>query len=103
MTPEELIAALRQRSKSLLGNVSAGNVRPESFAEASLVTKLGDFPLIVLTAGQSFDFGDAELNSEAAAYLQIWTHEIQEKLVRLSTQWTPDRFPKCQRLDPARS
>jgi hypothetical protein len=39
----------------------------------------------VLTAGQSFDFGDAELNREAAAYQQVWIHEIQPKLVGLST------------------
>jgi pimeloyl-ACP methyl ester carboxylesterase len=85
MTNEEMIAALRQRPKSFVGNVSAGIVLPESFAEASSVTRLGDFPLIVLTAGKSFDFGDAELNRQAAAYQQVWIHEIQPKLVGLST------------------
>ena len=49
------------------------------------MTKIGDFPLIVLTAAQSLDFGDAELNREAAAYQQVWVHEIQPKLVGLST------------------
>jgi pimeloyl-ACP methyl ester carboxylesterase len=85
MTREEIIEALRQRPKSLVGNVSAGIVLPESFAEGSSVTRIGDFPLIVLTAGQSLDFGDAELNREAAAYQQVWIHEIQPKLVGLST------------------
>jgi pimeloyl-ACP methyl ester carboxylesterase len=85
MTPEEIIEALRQRPKSFVGNVSAGIVLPESFAEGSSVTRIGDFPLIVLTAGQSLDFGDAELNREAAAYQQVWIHEIQPKLVGLST------------------
>jgi hypothetical protein len=85
MTNEEMIAALRQRPKSFVGNVSVGIVLPESFAEASSVTRIGDFPLIVLTAGQSPDFGDAELNRQAAAYQQVWIHEIQPKLVRLST------------------
>jgi pimeloyl-ACP methyl ester carboxylesterase len=85
MTREEIIEALRQRPKSFVGNVSAGIVLPESFAEGSSVTRIGDFPLIVLTAGQSLDFGDAELNREAAAYQQVWIHEIQPKLVRLST------------------
>jgi len=42
--------------------------------------------LIVLTAGQSDDFGNAELNREAAAYQQVWIHEIQPKLVGLSTR-----------------
>jgi pimeloyl-ACP methyl ester carboxylesterase len=85
MTREEIIEALRQRPKSFVGNVSAGIVLPESFAEASSVTRIGDFPLIVLTAGQPLDFGDAELNRQAAAYQQVWIHEIQPKLVRLST------------------
>ena len=86
MTRDEIIAALRQRPKSSVGNASAGIVMPESYAEASSVTKVGDFPLIVLTAGQSYDFGDAELNREAAAYQQVWIHEIQPKLVALSTR-----------------
>jgi pimeloyl-ACP methyl ester carboxylesterase len=85
MTREEIIEALRQRPESLVGNVSTGIVLPESFAEGSSVTRIGDFPLIVLTAGQPFDFGDAELNREAAAYQQVWIHEIQPKLVGLST------------------
>lgn len=85
MTSEEIIIALRQRPKSFVGNISAGIVLPESFAEASSVTRIGDFPLIVLTAGQSLDFGDAELNRQAAAYQQVWIREIQPKLVGLST------------------
>jgi hypothetical protein len=32
------------------------------------------------------DFRDAELNREAAAYQQVWIHEIQPKLLRLSTR-----------------
>jgi pimeloyl-ACP methyl ester carboxylesterase len=85
MTREEIIEALRQQPKSVVGNVSAGIVLPESFAEGSSVTRIGDFPLIVLTAGQALDFGDAELNREAAAYQQVWIHEIQPKLVGLSS------------------
>jgi pimeloyl-ACP methyl ester carboxylesterase len=86
MTREEIIAALRQQPKSFGGNASAGIVLPESYAEARSVARLGDYPLIVLTAGQSFDFRNAELNREAAAYQQVWIHEIQPKLVRLSTR-----------------
>ena len=86
MTRDEIIEALRHRPKSIVGNVSAGIVLPESFAEGASVTRIGDFPLIVLTAGQSLDFGDAEMNKEAAAYQQVWIHEIQPKLVRLSTR-----------------
>jgi len=86
MTREEIIAALRRQPKSFVGNASAGIVLPESYAEARSIVELGDFPLIVLTAGQSFDFRNAELNKEAAAYQQVWIQEIQPKLVRLSTR-----------------
>jgi pimeloyl-ACP methyl ester carboxylesterase len=85
MTPDEIIRALRQRPKSIVGNASVGIVLPESFAEAASVTTVGDFPLSVLTAGKPLDFGDAELNREAAAYQEVWIHEIQPKLAVLST------------------
>lgn len=86
MTREEIIAALRAQPKSVTGNAAAGIVLPESYDEAKAVVKLGDFPLIVLTAGQSFDFRNAQLNREAEAYQQVWVHEIQPKLVKLSTR-----------------
>jgi pimeloyl-ACP methyl ester carboxylesterase len=85
MTLDEITAELRQQPKSFVGNVSAGIVLPESYAEATSVTRLGRFPLIVLTASESLDFGNPELNREAAAYQQVWIHEIQPKLVGLST------------------
>lgn len=85
MTREEIIAALRQQPKSFVGNISTGVVLPESYAEAKAVTSLGDRPIIVLTAGQPLDFRDQELNRQAEAYQQIWIHEIQPKLARLST------------------
>jgi len=86
MARDEVIAALRQQPKSFVGNTSAGIVLPESYAEARSVARLGDYPLIVLTAGLSGDFRNAELNREAAAYQQVWIHEIQPKLARLSTR-----------------
>jgi len=86
LTDEEIMAALRQQPKSFLGNTSPGIVLPESYAEAASMTKVGHFPLIVLTAGQPIDFGDEEMNREAAAYQQVWIHEIQPKLVGLSTR-----------------
>ena len=85
MTREEIIAALRAEPKSVAGNAAAGVVLPESYDEAKAVVKLGDFPLIVLT-GQSFDFRNAQLNREAEAYQQVWVHEIQPNLVKLSTR-----------------
>jgi len=95
MTRDEIIRALRQRPKSIVGNVSVGIVLPESYTEAASVTSVGDFPLIVLTAGKPLDFGDAELNREAAAYQQVWIHEIQPKLVGLSTHGTQIVVPNA--------
>jgi len=86
MTTQERIVALRQRPTSVVGNVSTGIVLPESYAEAARVTRIGDFPLVVLTAGESYDFGDAKLNRQAAVFQQVWIHEIQTKLVSLSTR-----------------
>jgi len=86
MTREEIIAELRRQPRSVLNNIDSGIVMPESYAEASSIRTIGDQPLIVLTAGKSMDFGDAELNRQAEAYQQIWIHEIQPKLARLSSR-----------------
>ena len=86
MTREEIIAALRRQPKAFAASNCTGAVEPESYAEASSAGGLGDRPLIVLTAGQPPDFGNPELNRQAAAYHQIWIHEIQAKLARLSTR-----------------
>jgi len=86
MSREEIIAALRQQPKSVLNNISTGIVLPESYDEVRSVRSLGDRPLIVLTAGKSYDFGDPELNRQAVAYQQVWIHEMQAGLARLSTR-----------------
>ena len=86
MTREELIAELKCQPKSIVNNVDAGMVLDESYAEARSIASLGDMPLIVLTAGKASDFGDAELNRQAEAYQQVWAHEIQPKLAKLSTR-----------------
>jgi len=86
MSRAELIAALRRQPKSVVNNVSTGIVLPESYAEARSAAGLGNRPLIVLTAGSPFDFRDPELNKQAAAYQQIWIHEMQAKLAQLSTR-----------------
>jgi pimeloyl-ACP methyl ester carboxylesterase len=86
MTDEEIIAALVHQPKSIAMNVCTGIVLPESYREASSVKSLGNIPLIVLAAGKPGDFGDAELNRQAAIYQKVWTQEIQAKLARLSTR-----------------
>jgi pimeloyl-ACP methyl ester carboxylesterase len=86
MTREEIIAALRRQPKSFVASNSTGVVEPESYAEVKFARSMGDRPLIVLTAGKSPDFGDPELNRQAAAYQQVWIHEMQAQLVRLSSR-----------------
>ncbi len=86
MSSEELMAGLRKQPKSVVNNITSGVVLPESYDEARAVGTCGDIPLIVLTAGTPYDFGDPDLNRQAAAYQQVWVHEIQPKLARLSTR-----------------
>jgi len=95
MTHEEIIRALRQQPKSIASSTSAGLVEPESYAQAGSVRDLGNLPLIVLTAGQPLDFHDPELNRQATAYQQIWIHEMQSKLARLSTRGRQVVLPGC--------
>ena len=95
MTHEEIIAALRQQPKSVASSTSTGIVEPESYAQARSVRDLGNLPLIVLTAGQPLDFHDPELNRQPVAYQQIWIHEMQSKLARLSTRGRQIVLPGC--------
>lgn len=85
MSREEIIATLRNQPKSVVNDITTGIVLPESYDQARAVRTLGDVPLIVLTAGQPLDFRDPQLNRQAAAYQQVWIHEMQAALARLST------------------
>jgi len=82
----DTLQALQRQPKSIANNVATGMVMPESYAQAEAVKDRGDRPLIVLTAGQPQHFNDPELAKQAAAYQQVWIHEIQPKLARLSTR-----------------
>ncbi len=84
-TRNELIRALQQQPKSFVNN-STGIVMPESYAQARAAGGLGDRPLIVLTAGKPPSFDDPELTKEAAAYQEVWIHEMQARLAKLSTR-----------------
>jgi pimeloyl-ACP methyl ester carboxylesterase len=86
VTREDMIAALRQQPRSFVASTSTGIVEPDSYEQAASVRDFGNRPLIVLTAGQAQDFRDPELNRQAAAYQQIWIHEMQAKLAQLSTR-----------------
>jgi pimeloyl-ACP methyl ester carboxylesterase len=54
--------------------------------QARRANDLGDRPLVVLTAGRSMEPRDPAALAEARAFHQIWMHELQPKLARLSSR-----------------
>ena len=54
--------------------------------EARAAGNLGDRPLVVLTAGKEFVPHDPAEAKEALAFHQVWVHELQTQLARLSTR-----------------
>jgi pimeloyl-ACP methyl ester carboxylesterase len=82
---QEILQALRRQPKSIATHADAST--PESYAEAEAADGLGDRPLIVLTQGKIPSTPHpTEMDREYAAYLQVWMHEIQPKLARLSSK-----------------
>jgi hypothetical protein len=60
---------------------------PWRYAEAEASPGFGDRPLIVLTRGKiDTPASPSEADRQYAAYMQVWMHEIQPKLARLSTR-----------------
>ena len=43
-------------------------------------------PLVVLTAGKPQPWSDPEMARQAAAYQQVWIHEMQSQLTHLSSR-----------------
>ncbi len=84
LTPDQMIRALLRQPKSRAS--TAGIVTPESYEQARAAAGMGDRPLIVLTAGKPPSFRDPEMARQASAYHQVWIHEMQAQLVRLSTR-----------------
>ena len=83
-TREQVVRALRQQPKAIAGLFDA--TLPESYAQAAAAGGFGDRPLIVLTAGRvDTSAHPTEEDRQFVAYRQVWMHEIQPKLARLST------------------
>ena len=86
-TREEIVAALARRPLAIASYSSGGVVSPESYAQAHASPGFGDRPLIVLTRGKPADRPPRdEMDRQSAAYEQVWMHEIQPQLARLSTR-----------------
>jgi pimeloyl-ACP methyl ester carboxylesterase len=85
-TREQIVEALRRQPKAIATNVGNATA-PASYEQAHAAGGLGDRPLIVLTRGKPFgEGGRTEMDREVAAYYQIWTHELQAQLAKLSSR-----------------
>jgi pimeloyl-ACP methyl ester carboxylesterase len=58
----------------------------ENASEVRAARSLGDRPLIVLTSGKPFDAPDPAKEKETAAFNEVWVHQLQPELARLSTR-----------------
>jgi pimeloyl-ACP methyl ester carboxylesterase len=54
--------------------------------QARAAGNLGDRPLLVLTAGKEFVPDDPAAAKEASTFHEVWVHELQPQLARLSTR-----------------
>jgi pimeloyl-ACP methyl ester carboxylesterase len=77
---------LSNQPKSFVASGNEACNWEESAAEARASRNLGDQPLIVLSAGQGFAPEDPTAAKEAAAFHEVWVHELQPQLARLSTR-----------------
>ncbi len=66
-----------------LPDTGTGNPEVDNAARAS--GKLGDRPLIVLTAGRYVASSDPVEPSASSAFHEVWVHQLQADLARLST------------------
>ena len=62
------------------------NFEVKSPVQARAAGNLGDRPLIVLTAGQPLRVGDPKADKELADFHEIWVHQLQPQLARLSAR-----------------
>jgi pimeloyl-ACP methyl ester carboxylesterase len=79
------LRGLESQPKSVVAS-SVRDFEEKSPEQARAAGNLGDRPLIVLTAGQPFRVGDPEADKELAAFHEIWVHQLQPQLARLSTR-----------------
>jgi pimeloyl-ACP methyl ester carboxylesterase len=75
------VEALQNSPRAVASWSSRGLVAPDSYAEAHASGGIGARPLIVLTRGRLPSSSDREI----LAYESVWQHELQPKLLRLST------------------
>jgi pimeloyl-ACP methyl ester carboxylesterase len=83
-TREQILAALRSQPKAIASLADASG--PESYREAESAGGFGDRPVFVLTRGKVQQSAPVtDMDKQGVAYEQVWMHEIQPRLARLST------------------
>jgi pimeloyl-ACP methyl ester carboxylesterase len=84
---EVILAALTRQPVAIASVASGGVVGSESYEEAESAGQLRDLPLIVLTRGKPLGSEPGEeVPPDRLRYEQVWMHEIQPRLARLSTR-----------------
>jgi pimeloyl-ACP methyl ester carboxylesterase len=82
---EQIVQALRMQPKAITSHADPG--MDDSYAQAERSPGFGDRPLIVLTRGRAqLPPNPSPMDREGFAYEQVWMHEIQPKLAKLSTR-----------------
>src|SRR6267143_1592803 len=79
------LRGLELQTKSLVASAVC-NFEEKVSTQMRAAGNLGDRPLTVLTAGQPIRVGDPEVDKELVAFHEMWVHQFQTQLVRLSTR-----------------
>jgi pimeloyl-ACP methyl ester carboxylesterase len=80
-----IFQGLELQTKSFVA-AAVCNFEEKVSAQMRAAGNLGDRPLIVLTAGQPLRVGDPEADKGLVAFHEIWVHQFQAQLARLSTR-----------------
>ena len=80
-----IFQGLELQTKSFVA-AAVCNFEEKVSAQMKSAGNLGDRPLIVLTGGQPFRTGDPEADKELVAFHEMWVHQFQAQLTRLSTR-----------------
>ena len=85
-TPEQILDALRSQPSFIATTYGVGLVAPDSYEQARAAGGIGDRPLIVLTRGQPFGHDpDPDVDRALSEWFDVWVHELQANLAKLST------------------
>jgi pimeloyl-ACP methyl ester carboxylesterase len=99
----EKVACLNSQSKFARAAISELETFSQSGDEVRATGTLGDWPLVVLTAGQEPDAAHLQKGvslAEARAFHQAWVNDLQVRLAKLSTHGRLVVVPDSNHLIP---